>query len=228
MRPYNPLTADANLADLLGQLKQDIFTTLNCHAHITVTSFDSAKQTITGTVNYKKTVYVSQAPGQLPTPTAVEYSPIANCPVFFLPGFTSPILPGMQALIAFNDRDMDNYLAAQVVTTSQTGRAHSFSDGFAFVGMNVPSAPLSNFDMMRVAMNYQGAKVGVSSAGVLIQSNGIKLSTALTSLADALTTFMTACEGSMVDPVLVAAATAAFTAINLAKAQIVAPTGVLE
>jgi hypothetical protein len=228
MKQYNPLTADANLSDLLGQLKQNIFTTLNCHAHATVISFDPIKQTITATVNYKKTVYISQAPGQLPTPTAVSYSPITNCPVFFLPGFTSPILPGMQTLIAFNDRDMDNYLAAQVVTTSQTGRQHSFSDAFAFVGMGVPSAPLSNFDMLRVAMTYQGTKVGVSSAGVLLQAHGIKLSTALTSLVSALTAFMTACEGSVVDPVLVTAATAAFAAINAAKLEIVAPTGVLE
>jgi hypothetical protein len=225
MLPYNTLSADAGLCDLLDQLKRNIFLTLNCHAHVTVTSFDPLTQTISATVNYQKTIFESSSPGQTPVGKAVNFAPIINFPVYFLQGdggsFTAPVSPGDQAMVAFNDRDMDNYLAASVVTTSNTGRSHSFSDGFAFVGVNPLKMALSNFDMLRVLMQYQGAKVGCSNMGVLIKSGDVTLKQGLDALSTALTNFMTALTTSN----LSSQAAMAFTEIEAAKAQI---DGVLE
>lgn len=194
MITYNALPADANLDDLLEQLKRDIFLTLNCHAHATVQSFDPSNQTITATINYQKTIFISNQPGQLPVPTAVSYPIVVGCPVYFPQGggasLTLPVAKGDQCVIGFNDRDMDNYLAASVIGPCNTARAHSFSDAFAFVGLNPLRKALSNFDMARALLQYQGAKVGCSENGVLIQANSVKLSTAISDLVTAVNTFM--------------------------------------
>jgi len=96
----------------IAAVKQDIISLLHCALPGTVESFDAEKQT----------AVVRPAGNALPL--------LYDVPVFMPIPFE--VNPGDACLVIFADREIDAWLTGGEETKS--GRMHSLSDGFAFVG----------------------------------------------------------------------------------------------
>ena len=109
-------------------LKRDILSSLHCALPGRVVSFDAESQTA-----------VIQPAVSRVIPSAVEGSPssvsmplLRDVPVFMPVSFE--INPGDACLVIFADCDIDNWFETGEAEVPESGRMHSLSDGFAFVG----------------------------------------------------------------------------------------------
>ena len=227
--PRASAPSDPTMKDLLDLHEKQVLLNTFCHHIGTIQSFDSDKQVATATVNYKKTYFaLNKSTGQY-DPTLVDYPLMVDCPVICLGGgdgsLTFPIEQGDECLILFNDRDIDNWFKGSSTSGVATPRYHSSSDGIIIVGVRSLANVLEDYDEDRVVLQYGTTQVALGESQIKLsnQSNGT-LGQAMTELLTALTTFMSACEGSP-DPVLAAAA-AAFS--SSAEAAIENIEGLLE
>ena len=99
-------------------LKQEIFSSLHCALPGTVVSFDASTQTaeIQPAVEMDTLTFpvLSDVPVFMPVPLEVN--------------------PGDACLVIFADRDIDAWFESGETEVPPSGRMHSLSDGFAFVG----------------------------------------------------------------------------------------------
>jgi len=165
--------ADPSLKDVLDMLKRDIFLSLNCHHVGIVQEFDETKQTVRATIAYKKTMLERQSNGtykELPK----DYPILVDVPVVFLGGgdyaMTFPVQKGDECLILFNDRSIDDWFASSQVLPIKSPRLHSFSDGFALVGIRSIGKALSDFDTDAAVIRKDGFRVGIGEK-VLLKSD---------------------------------------------------------
>lgn len=145
----NISNVNPTLKDLLDQLRKEIFLGLNCHAVATIQSFDKEKQTVTATINYKKTIIRRKQNGKY-EPQYLDYPLLADCPAIVMRGgafsLKMPIKKGDECLLLFNDRDFDNWFAGNSNKGTKTPRLHSFSDALALVGVSSLSTVLSGYE----------------------------------------------------------------------------------
>lgn len=163
--PFNTFRAAPALKDLLDVMSRDIFLTLNCHALGTVRAVTPPHTspnpyqvtTVTVAVNYQRTVLNTDG-SQVP----LSYPLIADAPVISLCGgsaaLTFPIAIGDQALILFNDRDMDNWMKGATDGQVNSPRLHSFSDAIAIVGLN----SMNSVDAVRALLTDGTVKLGIN------------------------------------------------------------------
>ncbi len=184
--PFNPPLSNPGLADLLAEVRKEIFLNLNCHAIGTVEAFDDSEQTITATINYTKTFYQKDERGTF-NPVSVNYPVLLNCPVFILSGgnaFVSmPIAKGDQVLLMFNDRDIDNWFSGATSGPVNSGRLHSISDAIALIGLFPLNKSISSYDLTRARLQNGDAYVGVSSTKIKIANGSTTLNTQLQDLS---------------------------------------------
>ena len=103
----------------LQALKQDIFESLNCALPGIVASFDAESQTAVIRPVIK-------------TGSGVELPVLRDVPVFMPVPFE--VHEGDACLVIFADRDIDAWFETGETEVPPSGRMHSLSDGFAFVG----------------------------------------------------------------------------------------------
>ncbi len=183
-----------DLTDLLTLWKKDVLLSVNCHHVATVQSFDSETQTIQATINYKKTFFQRQADGTY-LPVLQNYATLVDVPVIVLKGgeasLTMPIAAGDECLILFNDRDIDNWYQSGQVQGNASGRLHSFSDGFALIGVSSAPNVIEDYDGTRAALNNGTTRVAVSADKILIENISTTLNTQLQSLVTQLQSLCT-------------------------------------
>lgn len=162
---------DPQLADLLNLLKKDIFLSLNCHAIVKIAEFFPSEQTATATIEYKQTFFRQNSDGSY-TPKLVDYPTLVKCPVFIYGGgggaLTFPIAAGDAAMVAFNDRDIDDWYAGKSAGPPPTNRLHSFSDAIIFVGLRPMQSAIEGYDTDRALLKYKNARVGVGKDDDLV------------------------------------------------------------
>ena len=107
----------------LQALKQDIFENLHCALPGIVESFDSETQT--AVIRPAILREVERRPF-VPLPL------LRDVPVFMPAPFE--VNPGDACLVIFADRDIDAWFETGEAEVPPSGRMHSLSDGFAFVG----------------------------------------------------------------------------------------------
>lgn len=176
--PFSTAQPIPRLKDLLDSLKRDIFLTLNCHTIATIQKFeyptnlngtDYPHPTVQATINYARTTTDAQG-----NQSSLNYPILVNLPVLNLCGGTTaltfPIAIGDQALILFNDRDLDNWFAGARSGQVNSPRLHHFSDGIALVGLNT----LSSYDTVRALLTTGLLSVGINPSNnkVLITNDG--------------------------------------------------------
>lgn len=182
----NKVPCDVSLTDVLNLWKKDVMLSLNCHAIATITAFDTTNQTVQAQINYAKTYSTVDPLTGVYISTQVNYPALVDCPAIVLgagkSSLTFPIQKGDQALILFNDRDMDNWFAGATGGSPATSRLHSLSDGIALVGLN----RLSDYDTTRVALNNDKAHVALGPELVKIYNEVTTLKTILNNLITAI------------------------------------------
>lgn len=176
---------DPELMDLLNLLRKQINLDINCHAIATIQSFDSAKQTVSASLNYKKTTLQRKSDGTYEN-VLIDYPLLLDVPAIFLGGglfrLTFPIAKGDTCLILFNDRDIDNWLQSGQVGPVASSRMHSFSDGIALVGLRPTSSPLEDFDTSRAALGNGDTYVAVGPTKIKVANPDTTLNTLLQNL----------------------------------------------
>lgn len=176
---------DPELMDLLNLLRKQINLDINCHAIATIQSFDSSKQTVTASLNYKKTTLQRKSDGTYEN-VLIDYPLLLDVNVIFLGGgafrLTFPVEKGDTCLILFNDRDIDNWVQSGQVGPVASSRMHSFSDGIALVGLRPSTKSLENFDTTRAALGNGETYVAVGSTKIKVANPDTTLNTLLQNL----------------------------------------------
>ena len=123
----------------LQALKRDIFESLRCALPGIVESYDSETQTATIRPAVKHRLVSSRAErsGAEGSPSSVSLPLLRDVPVFMPVPFD--IHPGDACLVVFADRDIDRWFETGEAEVPPSGRMHSLSDGFAFVGFRASS-----------------------------------------------------------------------------------------
>ena len=103
----------------LQALKQDIFENLHCALPGKVISFDAESQTAV----IRPAVRIT---------SGFEIPVLRDVPVFMPVSFE--VHEGDACLVIFADRDIDAWFETGEAEVPPSGRMHSLSDGFAFVG----------------------------------------------------------------------------------------------
>ncbi len=106
-------------------LKSEIFSSLHCALPGTVVSFDAAAQT----AEIRPAVKAG----------SVLFPVLSDVPVFMPVSFE--VQPGDACLVVFADVDIDAWFESGIPQEPKSGRKHSLSDGFAFVGWRTRSIP---------------------------------------------------------------------------------------
>lgn len=207
----NSKAIEPTLAEVLADLKMDILMSTNCHAIAKVQSFNKSAQTCTAKMNYSKTYFKRVSSGKY-EPYQVEYPVLIDMPTICLRGGKSgirfPISPGDDALICFNDRDIDNWFAGKSGGGVATSRMHSFSDGVALVGLSSKSNPIADYDddavfyndKTKVALKPDEAKISTEGAEIVVKTK-IKISNDARNLAVVLQELMTQLQALSSTPV---------------------------
>lgn len=190
---------EPSLKDLLDLYKQQTLLDLNCHHIGTVQSFDKDAQTVTATINYKKTFFTLNPLSGIYDPVLVDYPILLDCPVVVLGGgnakLTFPIAQGDECLIIFNDRNIDNWFQSGQAGPVATARLHSFSDGIALVGLQSLNKSIKNYDTTRAVLRNGDdglTMVGVGPTLIKIANNTTTLNTLLQNLVTQLENLVTA------------------------------------
>lgn len=139
----------ASMKDMLDAHRKDIFLSMNCHAIATIQSFDPSNQTCVAKINYDKTFFEPLPDGTYKA-IMLPYPILLDVPVVCLrggsSGMTFPISSGDQALILFNDRDINNWFEGQSSGAVASLRLHSMADGIALVGIGEKNSFIENYD----------------------------------------------------------------------------------
>jgi hypothetical protein len=161
--------AEPSLADVLNQLKTDIFRDFNCHHLATIQSFNPVNQTASASINYTKTFFKLSSNMQTYESYQISYPLMIDMPVIILGGgganLTFPISSGDQCLILFNDRSIDNWYQSGQVGPLNMPRLHSFSDGIVLVGLRNTITSIANYDTIN-------AKIFNGTSGLKIAPSG--------------------------------------------------------
>ena len=118
----------------LQALKRDIFENLHCALPGIVASFDSESQTavIRPAVKHRLVSSRAERSGAEGSPSSVSLPLLRDVPVFM--PVPLEVQEGAACLVVFADRDIDSWFETGEAEVPPSGRMHSLSDGFAFVG----------------------------------------------------------------------------------------------
>lgn len=184
---FNQRQTDPTLMDLLNLQKKQILLAMNCHALATIQSFDKDAQTVTATINYKKSFLQAGADGTY-SPVLVDYPILIDIPIIMLFGgmakLTFPIQAGDTCLVLFNDRDMDNWFQSGQIGGVASGRLHSFSDGIALVGLRSQANVFDSYQDDHAGLSWAEVQVMISESKVLIQNAAGTLKDVINGLID--------------------------------------------
>lgn len=169
------------LKDLLDLWKLNSDLDFNCHHLATIQSFDSEKQTVQCSINYKQTYWELDQTNRNLIPKNLDYPTLIDCPVIVIGGgpcrITFPITKGDQCILMFNDRDIENWFQGASASPNATATLHGFSDAIALIGPNNLSSLIENYDTIRALITNGNAKLGINS-----ENNKLTLQNSVTTL----------------------------------------------
>ena len=125
---------EENRHEELQALKRDILSSMHCALPGTVVSFDAESQAavIQPAVKHRPMSSRAERSDVEGSPSSVSLPLLHDVPVFMPVSFE--INPGDACLVIFADCDIDNWFESGEAEVPASGRMHSLSDGFAFVG----------------------------------------------------------------------------------------------
>ena len=132
---------EENRYEELQALKQNILSSLHCALPGTVVSYDAETQTAVIQPAVKRRA--EQRDGFARSVSGRNYRTVPDVPLpllrdvpVFMP-VSFEVNPGDACLVIFADCDIDAWFESGDTEVPESGRMHSLSDGFAFVGFKV-------------------------------------------------------------------------------------------
>lgn len=166
----NLVPNEPQLIDLLNLYRKNILLDFNCHHIGTIQSFDPEFQTVSVTINYKKTSFTFNPTTFSYEPVLSNYPIIAVAPAIILGGgttaFTPPISAGDECLVLYNDRDLDNWFTSGAGSPNATARLHNFADALVIVGLRSQGNALTDYDTTRLMMRAGSTANSIASVAV--------------------------------------------------------------
>ena len=169
----DPTIMPPDLDDVLLELKNEIFATMNC---IQIGKIEK--------VNSNQTVEIMlQVKRRISGDKTADYPLLVDCPYFVLQGggayIDMPIKAGDYCLVLFNDRNIDNWWSTENVKEPADRRKHNLSDGLALVGINssINSLAADGGKLRILGPSGPGAEQPASRTGDAIQSTAADDST---------------------------------------------------
>lgn len=157
---------EPDLDDLLDELKNEIFSSLNCIQIGKIESVNFNEQTVEVKIQVKRRVGVNEIK---------DYPLLVDCPFIILQGSKSfigmPIDKGDICLILFNDRCIDTWWDSGNIAEPLTTRKHSLSDGIALIGLNNKNSVLS-FDGSTMFINADDVDLKINSSENIVFNDG--------------------------------------------------------
>lgn len=221
-------TSSPNLQTLLQTFSFRLLADFYCHRVGIIQSFDTS--TLTASVKLvdkgKAKGMMEKQDGSLEENVKLYDLPLlTDCPVVIVGGgggfLNSPIKAGDACLVAFNDRDIDNWFVNGGVNVPNTIRMHDISDGIVLVGLYSQTNALKNYIDNAFGLQYKNAKVMIDNAGkVDISNSSNTLKVILQDLVNAIKSIKclnpnTGSYDLPIEPETIAALTAITTQLNL-------------
>ena len=176
----NPMNPD--LTELLHNLKDDIFRSLNCIKIGRLKTFNQTTKTATIKLLFKRAI----------NDKIISYPVLVDCPVFTLQGgggsLKMPIAAGDTCLVLFADRNIDNWYSTGSEAAPGNQRCHDISDGIAIVGIDSLVSSLANYDD-NVNLTIPATKKLVVSGGATAEILGSAALALLTELNTFIATY---------------------------------------
>jgi len=150
------------MSDILQNLKDDVFKTMNCINIGVIQSFDESDQTATIRLALKRVLSISEDG----TREIQERPILVKCPVVTLFGgatfISFPISKGDECLVLFNDREIDNWWHTGAISTPTSPRTHDISDGIALVGVRSLQNSIQNYLTNGIRLSHSIAKIDIT------------------------------------------------------------------
>lgn len=166
--------------DILDPFLEYIKATFNCHRIGIIQSFNSSTQlaTIKLVDLLRKDTYQGQ---QL-----IQQAVLINCPVF-IPygsngGLNLVIKSGLECLVLFNDRDLENWKITGGVSAPKTYRMHETTDALCLIGFRSIPKAIAGYDNLSVGITYVD-DTGTEQAKVKVDTK-VKIANNTQSLKD--------------------------------------------
>lgn len=202
---------EPSITDILGLLKTNVFSNLNCHNIGKILEFNPATQTCS-----IQLMQIKQFNNRQITPTILTEVPL----IIYGSGgghITMPDPTGTICILLFMDRNIDAFLETEASYVPQTSRMHDFTDCIALTTFKTLVNPLTEYDEKAVTiMNEeiveevkQKSFIKVYSQQILMQNalggqinvgKKINIQNNQQSLASLIQSFLAACESITVDP----------------------------
>jgi len=141
-----------NLDQVLDPFADYLRSTFNCHRVGIIQSFNAATQRATVQLVdvLRKNTFQGQ---QLFTP-----APLVEVPVAINygsnGGLNFPIKTGLECLVFFNDRDLENWKKTGATGVPKTYRMHDMTDGLCYIGIKSNPRAVATYDNQTVGITY--------------------------------------------------------------------------
>lgn len=188
--------------DINHMLKNNIFSTLNCHNIGRILEFDPKTQTCT-----VEMLQVKQYNAKTFKP-----APITNVPLIILgtknANITFPDPVGTICVLIFMDRNMDSFMETEESYVPSTTRMHDFTDCIALCTFKTLANPITNYDDDAISLVNTGLADEVENTTSLkvypnlmeVLTNGkVKIANDTQSLAKLMQDFLSACAAMAID-----------------------------
>jgi hypothetical protein len=141
-----------NLDQVLDPFADYLRSTFNCHRVGVIQSFNTETQrAVVQLVDVlRKNTFQGQ---QLFTPTPLVEVPVA-INYGSNGGLNFPIKMGLECLVFFNDRDLENWKETGAIATPKTYRMHDMADGVCYIGIKSNPKAIASYDNTTVGITY--------------------------------------------------------------------------
>ena len=162
--------------DYSASLENNLQKSINCHRIASIQAFDFLTQRASvQIVDYLYLPETENGSVQIITPALITNVPV-QINGTLMGGLTIPINVGDFCLLAFNDRDLNNWLLSG--ETKNVGlasfRLHDYSDAIAIVGIFPNTANIQNYNNTATELFYKNTRISLQESNIVITTQNNK------------------------------------------------------
>ena len=162
--------------DYSASLENDVQKSINCHRIASIQAFNPTTQR--ASVQIVDYLYLPETENG--TVKIITPALITNVPVQInsttTGGLTIPINVGDFCLLAFNDRDLNNWLLSGETKNVELAsfRLHDYSDAIAIIGIFPNTANIANYNNTATELFYNNTRISLQQNNIVITTQDNK------------------------------------------------------